>query len=245
MKPRITLNKSRGRQSSMGLSQQLSLQSQHSLQQQPSTGGPLLQPVAYRQEQQQAYRQEQQAQQQVQEQQQQQAGQYDYYSGAHPHSYDSNHAEGTYGGMHDASYMSHGYSHKATADPAAAAAGGGMYGTGYPDAGGAVPAHGSTDLAAAAAGGMYGAHTGDMYGMGYDAAAAAATAHVDYSAQAAYWQQPSQAKGQKRSRASTRPAATAPVETSPLGPRSKRPKPGQFRDTEEEDADEVGVGVLG
>jgi hypothetical protein len=193
--------------------------------------------VAYRQEQQQAYRQEQQAAQQAQEQQQQQAGQYDYYSSAQPHGYDSSHAEGMYGGMLDASYMSHGYSHGATADPAAAAAGGGVYGSGYPAAGGAVPAHGSTDPAAAAAGGMYG---GDMYGMGYDAAAAAATAHVDYGA-GAYWQQP-QAKGQKRRRAPTRPAA-APVETSPLGPRSKRPKPGQFRDTEEEDADEVGWGV--
>jgi hypothetical protein len=122
------------------------------------------------------------------------------------------------------------------ADPAAAAGAGGVYGSGTDYTHGAA-AHGGTDLAAAAAG-MYGAD--HMYGMHeYDAAAAAATAVVDYSAQAYY--QPQQKKGQKRGRASVvAHAAVAPVPAEPLGPRAKRPKPGQFRDTEEEDADEVG-----
>jgi hypothetical protein len=201
--------------------------------------GPL-QPVAQKQE---AYKQEQQAAEQA----AQAATQhYDYYSSQGLQGYDSSQAAAAgYGVMPSGSYMSHDYSGAVAAaaagDPAAAAAAGGMYAMSADY--GAMGAHASTDPAAAA-GGMYGAGHDGMYGMhdGYDPAAAAATAVVDYSTHAYY--QPQKQKGVKRGRAvaSARPAAEPDVPAEPLGPRAKRPKPGQFRDTEEEDADEVRSG---
>jgi hypothetical protein len=220
----------------MGMSQQHSMQSQHSLQH--SMGHGPLQPVAQKQE---AYKQEQQAAEQAAQAAMQH---YDYYSSQGLQGYDGSQAAAGYGAMPSSDYISHDFSGAAAAggDPAAAAAGG-MYGMSVDY--GSMGAHASMDPAAAAAGGMYGAGHDGMYGMhgGYDPAAAAATAVVDYSAQAYY--QPQKQKGVKRGRAvaSARTAVAPAAPAEPLGPRAKRPKPGQFRDTEEEDADEVGMGL--
>jgi hypothetical protein len=122
----------------------------------------------------------------------------------------------------------------------------------------------SHEYAAAAAAGMdpaamalYGGDAAAAYGaahyggMAYDPAAAAATASVDFSGYGYYQQQEQQPAapkqplpGQKRNRAGTGGGGAAGgSEASPLGPRSKRPRPGQFRDDLEEDADEVGGAV--